>query len=98
MGNLPWAMHNAYMQYRYTMDEDMLREKIYPLLKRSINFYFHVMVEGEDGKIHLPVTNSPEYGNTKDCNYDLALLRWAGVYDGLLADGEARAALKDAVR
>ncbi len=75
-GNLTWAMHNCYMQYRYTMDKEMLREKIYPLLRRSINFYRHFMLEGEDGKIHLPATSSPEYGNPKDCNYDLALLRW----------------------
>ena len=75
-GNLAWAMHNAYMQYRYTMDEDMLREKIFPLLKRSINFYRYFMIEGEDGKIHLPLTSSPEYGDAADCNYDLALLRW----------------------
>ncbi len=75
-GNLTWALHNAYMQYRYTMDEEMLREKIYPLLTRAINYYFHFMVEGDDGMIHLPKTSSPEYGDAEDCNYDLALLRW----------------------
>lgn len=75
-GNLTWAMHNAYMQYRYTMDEAMLREKIFPLLKRSINYYRHFMIEGDDGVIHLPKSSSPEYGDAPDCNYDLALLRW----------------------
>jgi hypothetical protein len=75
-GNLTWALHNAYMQYRYTMDEEMLREKIYPLLTRAINYYLHFMIEGEDGKLHLPKTSSPEYGDAEDCNYDLALLRW----------------------
>jgi hypothetical protein len=64
------------MQYRYTMDEEMLREKIFPLLKRSINYYRHFLVEGEDGMFHLPVTQSPEYGNVRDCTYDLSLLRW----------------------
>jgi hypothetical protein len=75
-GNLTWALHNAYMQYRYTMDEEMLRDKIFPLLTRAINYYRHFMIEGDDGKIHLPRTSSPEYGNVEDCNYDLALLRW----------------------
>ncbi|MDF7799313.1 hypothetical protein P4C99_07540 [Pontiellaceae bacterium B1224] len=75
-GNLTWAMHNAYMQYRYTMDDEMLREKIFPLLKRSVNFYRHFMFEGEDGMLHLPETSSPEYGDVEDCSYDLALLRW----------------------
>jgi hypothetical protein len=34
------------------------------------------MVEGEDGKIHLPYTRSPEYGAGEDCNFNLALFRW----------------------
>lgn len=75
-GNFTWAMHNCYMQYRYTMDEAMLRDKIYPLLTKAINYYRHFMVEGEGGRIHLPVTNSPEYADVSNCNYDLALLRW----------------------
>ncbi|MEN8663131.1 MAG: glycosyl hydrolase family 95 catalytic domain-containing protein [Lentimonas sp.] len=75
-GNFTWAMHNCYMQYRYTMDEDMLRDKIYPLLTKAINYYRHFMIEGEDGRIHLPITNSPEYANVGDCNYDLSLLQW----------------------
>jgi hypothetical protein len=75
-GNLTWAMHNCYMQYRYTMDEELLREKIFPLLKRSINFYRHIMREGDDGMIHLPRSSSPEYGTVEDCTYDLSLLRW----------------------
>lgn len=78
LGNLPWAMHNCFLHYRYTMDEQLLGEKIYPLLKSSINFYRHFLTEGNDGKLHLPVTFSPEYphGHAADCNYDLSLLRW----------------------
>lgn len=75
-GNLIWAMHNCYMQYRYTMDETLLRNKIFPLLKRSVNYYRHFLIEGDDGALHLPVTQSPEYGNVRDCTYDLSLLRW----------------------
>jgi alpha-L-fucosidase 2 len=75
-GNMTWVMHNCYMQYRYTMDEDILREKIFPLLRKSINFYRHILEEGDDGKLHLPPLASPEYGHAANCNYDLALLRW----------------------
>ncbi|MDF7808798.1 hypothetical protein P4E94_15220 [Pontiellaceae bacterium B12219] len=75
-GNLLWAMHNCYMQYRYTMDEVMLEEQIFPLLRRSVNYYRHFLIEGDDGTLHLPVTQSPEYGNVRDCTYDLSLLRW----------------------
>lgn len=75
-GNLPWALNNAWSFYRYSMDDAMLREKLFPLLRRSINFYLHMLTEGPDGKLHLPPTISPESGTHKDCNFDLALLKW----------------------
>ncbi len=76
VGNLPWAMHNLWMQYRYSMDEGMLREKIYPLLRRSMNLYLHMVEQGDDGDLHLPPTFSPETGVFQDCNFDLALFKW----------------------
>ena len=76
IGNLTWALHNCYMHYRHTMDDQMLRQQLFPLLKRAINFYFHYLSKGEDGKLHLIKTYSPEYASAEDCNYDLALLRW----------------------
>lgn len=76
IGNLPWALHNVWLQYRHTMNDQMLQEALYPLLKGSINFYLHVLEEDENGILHLPTTYSPEYGDAQDCNYDLSLLRW----------------------
>lgn len=58
------------------MDDDILRNKLFPLLKESINYYLHFLKEGDDGKLHLPATYSPEYDTVEDCNFDLALLRW----------------------
>lgn len=75
-GNLTWALHNVWLHYRHTMDDELLRDTLFPLLKGSINFYLHLLQEGDDGKLHLPKTYSPEYGSAVDCNYDLALLRW----------------------
>jgi len=76
LGNLPWTLHNAWMQYRYSMDDAMLRDKIYPLLRRSMNLYLHLVQEGSDGKLHLPPTYSPESGLWQDCAFDLALFKW----------------------
>lgn len=77
LGNLAWALHNYYLQYRYTMDDRMLREQLLPLLRRSINFYLHLLTLGPDNKLHLPVAVSPEYPlKAGDTNYDLSLLRW----------------------
>ena len=52
----------------------------YPLLRGSVNLYLKLLKKGGDGKLHLPVLHSPEYGNDADNNYNLALLRW-GVPD-----------------
>ena len=76
VGNLTWAMNNCWSQYRYSMDDAMLREKIYPLLRRSINLYLHMVHEEPDGKLHLLPTYSPETGVFGDCNFDLALFKW----------------------
>jgi len=76
VGNLPWTLHNAWMQYRYSMDDQMLREIIYPLLRRAMNLYLHLVEEGADGKLHLLLTYSPETQALPDCNFDLALFKW----------------------
>jgi hypothetical protein len=82
--NLSWTMHNVWLQYKYSMDTDFLREKCYPLLKRSVNYYLHIIEKEADGKYHIPMGYSPEYpekafgqaGESKDTNIDLALLKW----------------------
>ncbi|HIW34392.1 MAG TPA: hypothetical protein IAA29_16555 [Candidatus Paenibacillus intestinavium] len=79
-GNLTWVCHCIWRHYRHAMNDDLLRDLLYPLLRRSINYYLHI-IEEKDGYWHLPPTISPEYGSFKklkvqDCHYDLALLRW----------------------
>lgn len=76
VGNLPWLCHNLWLQYRYSMDEAILRNTVYPTLRRAINYYLPFLEEDEKGVLHLKETYSPEYGVAKDCNFDLCLLRW----------------------
>ncbi|MEU0831179.1 glycoside hydrolase family 95-like protein [Streptomyces sp. NPDC005969] len=77
VGNLTWALHNVWLSYRHTMDESILRDTLFPLLRKAVNYYLHFLTPGADGRLHLPATFSPEYGvNAPDCNYDLMLLRW----------------------
>jgi len=80
LSNLTWVLHNYYLHYRYTMDEAMLRDRIFPLLKQSVNKTRLSLVSGPDGKLHIKSGVSPEYENkpnpNPDCNYDLTLLRW----------------------
>lgn len=66
-----------WLSYRHTMDESILRDTLFPLLRKAVNYYLHFLTPGADGRLHLPATFSPEYGvNAPDCNYDLMLLRW----------------------
>ncbi|MEU8873707.1 glycoside hydrolase family 95-like protein [Streptomyces javensis] len=75
-GNLSWAMHNVWLSYRHTMDVAIVRDVLYPILVKAVNYYDHFLHEGGDGKLHLPLTRSPEYADAVDCTYDLSLLRW----------------------
>ena len=78
VGNLTWALHNVWLTYRHSMDESLLRDTVFPVLRRAINYYLHFLTPGSDGKLHLPSTLSPEYPVVppQDTNYDLALIRW----------------------
>ncbi len=80
-GDFTWALHNYWLHYRYSMDEsivtDTKKHAFYPLLRGSVNLYLKLLTKGEDGKLHLPEMHSPEYGNTRDNNYNLSMLRWA---------------------
>lgn len=76
-GDLTWVLHNYWLQYRYSGDEKLLRDGLYPILKLSVGYYLHLLLPGPDGKLHLPVSTSPEFPvNVPDSNYDLSLLRW----------------------
>ena len=77
---LPWLMQQFYLQYRFTMSgaraELRLRNEIFPLLKRTVNTYLHLIEIGSDGRYHIPRAFSDEYGVAEDTNLNHALLRW----------------------
>jgi len=83
---LPWLMQQCYLQYRFTMDDERLRTRIYPLLRRTFNFYLHLVRLDADGRYHIPNAFSDEYGNAEDTSMNLALLRWG--LETLIASNE----------
>jgi hypothetical protein len=50
--------------------------RLFPLLRRAINIFLHVLREGEDGQLHLPDGYCDEYGVAPDSSQNLALTRW----------------------
>ncbi|GHT44627.1 hypothetical protein AGMMS49965_20630 [Bacteroidia bacterium] len=79
VGNMTWLLYYYWQYCTYTGRVGELTTKFFPLLKSSINYYFHIRYADAEGVYHLPPTASPEYTGTNpghDVNYDLALLRW----------------------
>jgi hypothetical protein len=82
-GDLGYALQNVWQQYRSTMDDGLLKDKLYPLMKGHFRFYMDYYVEKRaDGKYHLKPSFSPEYNSRADsppppdCNYNLSILKW----------------------
>ena len=75
-GNLIWMMLYYYRYYQYSGDEQELRQHIYPLLKRSVNYLIHLLKKDERGVYHLVKSHSPEFADAEDAHYTLAGLKW----------------------
>ena len=75
-GNLVWTMLYYYRYYQYSGDKDELKTKIYPLLKRTVNYLMHLLYKDENGIYHLVKSHSPEYADAEDAHYSLSGLIW----------------------
>ncbi|KAA9041196.1 alpha-L-fucosidase [Ginsengibacter hankyongi] len=73
---LPWLMQEFYVHNRMTMDDNRLRNSVYPLLRRAFNVYMRILHKEGDGLYHIPYTYSDEYGNAKETSLNIALARW----------------------
>lgn len=93
-GWAPYSLHSTYgiwiaqafdEYYRYTDDEEFLRERAFPYFKETEVAIRGLLDEknGKNGNLHLPLSSSPEiYDDTirsylqPESNCDLALLRY----------------------
>jgi alpha-L-fucosidase 2 len=55
----PWLSQHLYEYYRFTLDEDYLRKKAYPLMKGAADFCMDWLVE-KDGYLVTAPSTSPE--------------------------------------
>ncbi len=78
-----WMAQMAWLHYRYSMDEAVLRDLAWPLLNGAFNGYWGMLEEiEEDGRkrFSLPVSVSPEYNGSgmnawgRDASFQLAAL------------------------
>ncbi|MEO6906518.1 MAG: glycoside hydrolase family 95-like protein, partial [Abditibacteriaceae bacterium] len=76
-GCIAWVAQMAWLNYRYTLDEGVLRDIAWPLMNGAFEGYWS-MKEDRDGKFSLPITVSPEYRGAemnawgRDASFQLA--------------------------
>ena len=77
-----WLAYQFWQHFLYSQDEGFLLEQAWPMMRASMLLYENLLEEGEDGRYHLPLSTSPEYGEDSphawgaDTTYDLALIRF----------------------
>lgn len=78
-----WLAQHYYLQWRYSMDRNFLRERAYPWLKSTAHFLEQVTVVDSAGHRQIPISASPEINDndlsawfTQNTNYDLALMKF----------------------
>ncbi|MCC6694325.1 MAG: glycoside hydrolase N-terminal domain-containing protein [Candidatus Hydrogenedentes bacterium] len=83
-GNAAWLAHHYWLHFLYSQDKTFLREQALPMLRGCFLTYANLLEPGDDGKLHVPLSYSPEWGEggfnayTRDPNCDLALIRFLG--------------------
>jgi alpha-L-fucosidase 2 len=81
LGGGGWMSQYLWWYYRYSMDEQFLRSSAYPFMKKCLWFYENILEKGQDGRLHIPLSYSPEYfsndleGWTQDPTCDLSIIR-----------------------
>lgn len=79
-----WLAQHYYLQWRYSMDRNFLKNRAYPWIKQTATFLENITVLDSSGHRKLPISSSPEINDnditawfSKNTNYDLALMKFS---------------------
>lgn len=81
-GNVAWLAHHYWLHFLYSQDKQFLRTQALPIMRMAFLTYANLLEKGDDGKLHVPLSYSPEWGEggfdayCRDPNCDLALIRF----------------------
>jgi len=88
-----WIAQHYYLQWRYSMDRNFLKNKAYPWIKETATFLAQITVLDSTGKRKLLMSSSPEINDNslsawfpQTTNYDLALIKFNFKIAAELAD------------
>ena len=78
-----WLAQHYYLQWRYSMDQQFLKEKAYPWMKGAASFLESITIINALGHRQLKISSSPEINDNsldawfrQNTNYDLALMKF----------------------
>jgi alpha-L-fucosidase 2 len=76
-----WLSHHYYLQWRYSMDKQFLKERAYPWIEAAASYLEELTAVDKNGLRKLPISSSPEINNNslsawfpQNTNYDLSLM------------------------
>lgn len=88
-----WLGQHYYLQWRYSMDRDFLKQKAYPWIKATAKLLEDITILNQQGHRQLKISSSPEINDNsleawfpQNTNYDLALMKFAFKAAAELAD------------
>lgn len=67
-GDAPWLLQNIWDHYMFTLDEEYLAMRAYPLIKEQCKFWIDSLIEWPDGTLVSPESVSPEHGPKAEGN------------------------------
>lgn len=82
---VPWIIQNIWEYYEYTQDIDLLKSKIYPIMKEEATFYQQILTKDSDGKLVSSPSFSPEQGPRTNGNTYEQTLVWQLFSDTITA-------------
>lgn len=82
---VPWIIQNVWEYYEYTLDEEILKNEIYPIMKEQVVFYQQALVQDENGKWISTPSYSPEHGPRTNGNTYEQTLIWQLFTDTITA-------------
>ncbi|NWG14352.1 MAG: glycoside hydrolase N-terminal domain-containing protein [Acidobacteria bacterium] len=83
-GNAAWLAHHYWLHFLYSQDRQFLRDRAFPFLRLAFLTYANLLEPGPDGRLHIPLSHSPEWGEgsmdalVMDPACDVALIRFLG--------------------
>lgn len=83
-GNAAWLTHHYWLHFLYSQDKDFLRDEALPIMRLAFLTYANLLEADDAGTLHIPLSNSPEWGEgsfeafVRNPTCDIGLIHFLG--------------------